>query len=206
MSNSYLFLHHHHLLWYHYPHSFSSWYRTVCMHYVIPKLIFHWVISESFTSNISQSSSGPLVVILKSFPPVTCITPLTYWIVRGCYTSLLNLIPPPLVDPWAGLPLLSLPSSLSTGPIPLHFWGPPFSNPLSFFSQYRTVCKHYPILKLIFDWVISTSFTSNIFQSSSGPLVVISKRFPTMTCITPLTYWIVRDCCSSLSGYNGLGY
>src|ERR1700761_7761349 len=65
---------------------------------------------------------------------------------------------------------------------------------------------HYLIPKLIFDWVISASFTSNIFQSSPGPLVVISKRFPPMTCITPLTYWIVRGCCSSLSGYNGLRY
>ena len=85
---------------------------------------------------------------------------------------------------------------MSSPPLPAFF----------LFSWYRTVCMHYPILKLIFHWVISTSFTSNITQSSPGPLVVMSKRFPSITCTIPLTYWIWRGCSSSLSGYNGLWY
>ena len=61
-------LYHHHLLWYNYPHSWFSWYRTVCMHYPIFRLIFNWGISACFTSNIFRALHGPWWSSQKDFP------------------------------------------------------------------------------------------------------------------------------------------
>ena len=87
-----LFPHHCHLLWYHYPHSFFSWFRTVCMPYPMPRLIFEWLWLASFTSNIFQSSPRPPVVILKRFPPMTCVITLTYWIWRAATAAWVNIM------------------------------------------------------------------------------------------------------------------
>ena len=55
MRKSGLCLYPHQLLWYNYPHSLFSWYRTVCMHYPILKLIFNRGILACFTSNIFRA-------------------------------------------------------------------------------------------------------------------------------------------------------
>ena len=68
MRKSCLCLYHHHLLWYDYPHSLFSWYRTVCMHYPILKLIFNLGISVCFTSNIFRALRGPWQSSQKYFP------------------------------------------------------------------------------------------------------------------------------------------
>ena len=68
MRKSCLCLYHHHLLWYDYPHSLFSWYRTVCMHYPILKLIFNLGISVCFTSNIFRAPQGPWQSSQKYFP------------------------------------------------------------------------------------------------------------------------------------------
>ena len=62
-----LYPYHHHLLRYNYRHSWISWYRTVCMHYPILKLIFDWEISAYLTSNIFRALQGPWQSSQKDF-------------------------------------------------------------------------------------------------------------------------------------------